>query len=413
MSSGSSLAGRTIVSLTPLPASHDSRTVKIAASFARAGARSIIFENRIAEDVVSIPGVAVRALSPAGRVVKRKTADFIHASRTHLNTQSSWFNRLQVSIRVLLHIARFVLLYLFVKPLISLFVLPAADIYYVHEYRLFPSAMLVRLLRGGGLVYDAHDLYDAVLPDAKWHFLERKLLLPLTSAMHRFAAGRADLVVTTSAGMASALQSTTAKPVRVVTNAHEPRLDDTTFPGVREKLGIAQDETVFVVVGHHKIGQVLEPAIAALRRLSGRKHLVLVGRGYDPYARMEDEGGLTIHCPGALVPTQIVPFLGGADLSLILYVDATLNYRVTLPNGLFQSISAGVPVLYPDLPELAGVARRVHGCLIDPTDTDSIEAGAIRMLTDRPTARTSGDLSWQNEEKILLAAIADLAKAST
>jgi glycosyltransferase involved in cell wall biosynthesis len=422
MLSGYSLGGQTILSLTPLPASHDSRTVKIAASFARAGARSIIFENRRGEDIVTIPGVELRSLPPAGRLVKRKARDFIHTARAPIDTLQQP-RRLLKAIRVAFHILRFVVLYLFVKPLVGAFMLRAADIYYVHEYRLFPTALLVRMLRGGLLVYDAHDLYDAVLPDSNWHWLERKLLLPLTKEMHRLAARRADLVVTTSRGMALVLADATEKPIRVVTNAHELRLDDTSFPGVREKLGISQDELVFVVVGHRKVGQVLEPTITALRRLPGTKHLVFVGRGYDVQALEKEESGLRVHCPGALAPSQIVPFIAGADLSLILYVEATQNYRVTLPNGLFQSIAAGVPVIYPNLPELAGVASRVKGCLIDPADPDSIEAAVVHMLADRMAAQLSGDMggrityqtisdfTWENEEKNLLDAVSEILKA--
>ena len=394
--------GKIIVSVTPLPAAYDSRTLKIASSFARAGARSIVFENRVSGGTPDVKNVNFRPLPPTGAAVVQSVEDF-----THSNRRSSTAVHV-AAVRSFIHLCRFVALYFIIKPLVALASIPAADIYYVHEYRLYPSLALVRRVRGGKIVYDAHDLYDRVLPSTKLNSVEKKILWPLIAFMHRAAARNADIVVTTSDSMATVLAALALRPVLVVRNAHDPSLDSETTPGLRDRLGIPQEQLVCVVVGHRKTGQVLKPAIEALARIKRKTHLVFVGRGYDGIVRDVQPGNLTLHAPGPLLPNEIVPFISDADLSMLLYVDESENYRCTLPNGLFQSVAANLAVLYPDLPEIRNFSTEIYGFPIDPESPDSIERGIREIIdTEAPETQTSSVL-WEEEETKLVSALSKL-----
>ena len=106
-----------------------------------------------------------------------------------------------------------------------------------------------------------------------------------------------------------------------------------------------------------------------------------------------------------------------ADAAGLLYYPHTDNNRFILPNGFFQSLAAGLPLLYPDLPELVRVIGDADiGEVIDPQDASSI-TGAIKRLLKDPEAlarrgKTAGrlgdEVSWEHEEKKLLALIREV-----
>ena len=81
-----------------------------------------------------------------------------------------------------------------------------------------------------------------------------------------------------------------------------------------------------------------------------------------------------------------------------------------LPNGFFQSFSAGLPLLYPELPEIKRLAEQYGlGLPIDPKSPESIRAAIMSMLQDGKSLAKYKEnslaarlaLSWEQEEVIL------------
>jgi hypothetical protein len=391
-----------IVSLVPLPASMDSRTLKIAMAFERAGAKSSIFENRSTGEDFQIHGVPVSSLRPTGPFVDRQSTDETQS----FENSDGFIAKLKIAVRAIAHFLKFVLLYFLIKPISGLLSLPRAQIYYVHEYRLFPTAKLASMLRGGRVVYDAHDLYDVITPTEKLSSLEQALVASLGRWLHSKALRQASLVVTTSPGMANVLRPS-AHDLMVVRNIHDHALDEATSHDVRSVFQIPEDQLICVVVGHRKAGQVLENALAGLANVDREIHLVFVGRGYENLIGYKNKA-LTVHVVGAVLPTQIVPFIRTANVSLMLYVGWSANYNVTLPNGLFQSIAAGLPVLYPDLPEISKLSSSFSGQMIDPHSASSIQEGIAEVISGKLCFDEGNKLDWDDESGPLIAKIKSL-----
>jgi hypothetical protein len=87
-----------------------------------------------------------------------------------------------------------------------------------------------------------------------------------------------------------------------------------------------------------------------------------------------------------------------------------------LPNRFFQPVAAGLPILYPELPEIARLAREYAlGRAVDTLDARSIRSGIHDLTNDpdlldacRRNALAAGAaLGWEQDEIKLATLIAE------
>jgi glycosyltransferase involved in cell wall biosynthesis len=397
---------KTVVSLVPLAMERDTRTIKIASSFARLGYRSVVVEALPSRrrDHAGIDLVTLGRVPPA-------TGGTPADRRPRAGVGSPWRQWLGER----LHFALFLLRYFVALPLLALLRVPRADLYYLHEYRLFPTVWLLRRLRGGApLIYDAHDVYAEVWEPEQLSPFWRSRFVPLLLAMERACAREARAVVTVGEGVAEAIGRWLAVAPVVLRNCHDDRLRQSPPQTLRRHLGLPPDAVLVVVIGHRKPGQVLEPLAAALADLPDRLHVAFVGSFYDvEVAELAVRHNLSgrLHAPGAMASEQMVAYVADADAAALLYWGHSANTRYILPNGFFQSVAAGLPLLYPDLPELTRlVGGRNLGWCIDPRDRLSLTLTLTALLALDDVARqavraevaaVASTLTWEGEESVL------------
>jgi glycosyltransferase involved in cell wall biosynthesis len=95
-----------------------------------------------------------------------------------------------------------------------------------------------------------------------------------------------------------------------------------------------------------------------------------------------------------------------ADIGMSIEKDTNLNYRYSLPNKLFDYISAGIAIVASELPETGKVLREYQcGMIIDKVTPEKI-ANALTKLKNNPaelaklkknTVIASEKLNWENE----------------
>lgn len=394
----------TIVSLTPTAIESDTRAWKIACSFARLGYESIVVEGVRSESrerfnlpIISLsdgapispptsgePGLRARLRGGLGI----DSLDSVIATLYKIRYQ--WRHGWQ--------------------PLRQI---PPAACYYLHGFNLGPATIRAAQRLGVPFVYDSHDLYSGLQQDAELTAFQATRIKPYLLDLERDCWREAAEVVTVSDGLAEIMQTRFGRRPVVLRNAHDPGIELVPDRDVRDLAAVGPDDFLVVVVGNSKPGQAVDSLLRALRDLPEHLHVALVGKGYEAYRPLVESLGVSrrVHFPGAVPAPTVVPFIRSADAAILLYYPLADNWTHCLPNGFFQSIAAGLPLLYPgDLPEIASISRTHSLALdIDPRNPASI-AGAISRLIASPESRNeqaaaaraaAAKLTWEKEHRLL------------
>jgi glycosyltransferase involved in cell wall biosynthesis len=403
------------VSLTPVSLDADSRAFRIATSLAEYGFRSIVLEAQpsrrrcwgeeieVRSPVTATGGVRPARDSLAGAAIAELRSGALGAPGEFALYVSfrlyDWRRHLQ-RLRALL---------------------PPAGLYYIHSFELHRLVAETAARLGAAIIYDAHDFYRGIEPAERLRSFDRNRLRPYLDRLEDRLVREADAVVTVSNGIATLMERNLGRRPAVIRNCHDARLDRPVTQDLREVLAIAPGDCLAVVTGNAKAGMAIDAAADAFARLGERFHLAFVGRGYEAVAkRLESHPAAgRLHFVGGVAPNEVVPFIAAADLGLIIYQPYSENYRAALPNGFFQLIAAGLPVVRGALPEIeAAIAGRPIGLSLPRLDAavlaQAIRDCAGRAATMRPAvAALARELSWEVEAVRLARLFDDVLGRST
>jgi glycosyltransferase involved in cell wall biosynthesis len=259
------------------------------------------------------------------------------------------------------------------------------------------------------LVYDSHEIFLETGTAARLPKTGRRLL----QRLERRWVGRADALVTVNEAYAEVLQRRTRPRRIVIVRNCPPRrdgaADGATAPNdrIRAATGIPAHAPVALYHGAFAHHRGIEPAAMAMLEpgMEGH-HLAILGfgsiQGELEALAAEPRFGGRVHVLPAVPPDDVVDWVGSADVDVIALERSTLNHWLCTPNKLWESLTAGTPVVVSDFP----VMRRIVmddpagalGTVCDPVDPASI-AAAIRAVTD---AGSEARAAWR--ARCLLAA---------
>jgi glycosyltransferase involved in cell wall biosynthesis len=396
-----SRASGTIVSLTPLPLEADSRTFRIASSLGEAGWRSIVIEGRTSRAQFWGNAVEVRSLGPEAircgmTSPRRRARDGAVAMARSGRLGSGGELALYLGFRGWewwRHCWR------------PRGCIPTADVYYLHSFEFHRAVASIAARNGARIIYDAHDFYRGIQPPERQPTFDGNRVRPFFDALEARLVAAADATVTVSDGIAALMDRTFGRRPTVLRNYHDERLDQAVEVDLRKSLSLAATDRLCVVVGNRKPGMAVDTAVDGLAMLPTRFHLAFVGRGYeaDNERLRRHPAASRVHFGGHVAPNQVVPFIRTADLGLVIYEPYSANYRHALPNGFFQVIAAGLPLVRAALPEIeAAIGRHPVGARLDRLDPPSLAAAIWRCAEDTAGLRTAvaalaRELRWETE----------------
>jgi len=272
-----------------------------------------------------------------------------------------------------------------------------------HDLEPLPIAARLKRLTGAKLVYDAHELET-----------ERVTSKGIRQALARLVEQRfipqVDAMITVSPSIREWYrQRFPGVTVTLVRNIpHLPEVQLVPEP-LRERLGVQGKALLFIYLGGLGRGRGIEIALETFSDVRVPHHVLFMGSGplRDKIDAVSNHCS-RIHYLPPVPPSQVLAYAAGADVGLCLIEDVCLSYRYCLPNKLFESLLAGLPVLASDLPDLACVVHS-HNCgwLVSNEPTTivnfliNLSREDVERVRDELPKRVKA-LRWENEAEQLL-----------
>ncbi|HQJ82052.1 MAG TPA: glycosyltransferase [Bacteroidales bacterium] len=264
---------------------------------------------------------------------------------------------------------------------------------------------LVAVLKRRSLVYDSHEYFTGV-PE----LTGRIFVTWVWKTIESYIFPRLKHVMTVSDSLA--LQYEKEYGIRPVTvrNCSVSSAGIEGYSG--NETGIKAGDLLLIFQGGGiNIDRGGEELVEAMRYTSGVS-LIVAGSG-DVIGRLKNRV-LDLELADRILFLDMMPweelmkYTRSADAGLSLDKDTNMNYRFSLPNKLFDYISAGIPVIAGNLPEVAGIIKKYDCGIIIPEITPEAIAEAVETLKNdrellnklrRNVVYASEDLSWEKESE--------------
>lgn len=403
------LSGFRIVSVTPNALRSDSRTLKQAATIARAGAESIVIEGFDSGRSFSSLNIQVSSVegSPTAVIASQVTPENAKQParsfrRTIRSLIPEWILEVRQFVQVIIGLTRQHWL-----PVYRM--LPDADVYILHSMSFWPAIWMKTKLTRTRYIYDAHDFYRGMTRATAVDGFTRRWMLPLYAWLDRAAVRSASSMMTVSEGVVSLYEKAEGVSPYLLRNGHDLRTDSAVSKGLRDVLQVPSDVFLIVAIGNAKTGSSIAKLIEVVASLDEKIHIAFVGKNFESEKAIDRplEVRCKVHFVDAVSADQVVPFIASADCAIIVYFGETENHEAALPNRFFQSIAAALPLIYPQLSEMHALASSVPaGISFAPDNSSEMKAAILRVFRDaefRSVLRTQAiaareKLSWNSEE---------------
>jgi glycosyltransferase involved in cell wall biosynthesis len=269
---------------------------------------------------------------------------------------------------------------------------PAADVHHANDMDTLPAALAAARRDAGRVVYDSHEIYL----ESGIHARQPGWLRWWMRRWERSMAAGTEALVTINDVCAAELGRRLRPRRTVVVHNCPPRWTPPEPPEdrIRRAAGIAADELVVLCHGGFRAGRGLEETAAAMTRPGlERAHLVFLGYGkgvLEPIVAAFPDP-TRVHVLPPVPPDEVLAWVAGADVDVMVLLAVELNHIVSTPNKLFESIAAGVPVVSSDFPARRAIIcddpAGALGAVCAPDDPDAIAAAIASILDVPPETR--------------------------
>ena len=245
------------------------------------------------------------------------------------------------------------------------------DIIHCNDTLVLPIGILVKLVTGAKLVYDAHELESDRNGLSK--FLGKiilrieKVVWPLVDA----------LIVVSPSIEEWYMNNVGKKSCAVVLNSPiiETQSELKHEDYLRDQFGIPKDVKIFIYVGILAPGRGIDLIIDAFTSPDIKSSVVFLG--YGPLTKElkdKSEQFRNIHVHDAVEHEKVVSIVRTADVGLCLIQNISLSDYYSLPNKLFEYCFSGIPVLASNFPDMSEVVNKYKlGICVDLNVEDVVE----------------------------------------
>jgi len=172
-------------------------------------------------------------------------------------------------------------------------------------------------------------------------------------------------------------------------------------------------EKIILYQGAINVNRGIETMVKAMQYIDGAI-LQLIGKG-DITASIQqliEQLNLSnkVKLLGEIPYQELENYTQQASIGLSLEEDVGLNYRLALPNKLFDYIHAEIPVLVADLPEMSALVKQYQlGEVAQSSEPKAIANQLNEMLQNEPqlnswkinATKAKQELNWEKESEII------------
>lgn len=305
---------------------------------------------------------------------------------------------------------RFQRIFLITIRLFILALKQKTHIYHFHDPELIPVALVLKLLTGRKVIYDAHEDYEKSILSKGWlPLLARKMISLVFNIFEKMSAKAFDYVIAATDSIANNFSGSLSISVRnyPVLGALSPVARQDRVPGSQFNL---------IYAGILTKARGISEIIRSLDLVNGdfEVKLKLFGAFPDGSFELEAkelEGFKKTEFFGWTSQSQVFKEMASADAGVVCFHPEP-NHTHAWPNKLFEYMAMGLPVIASNFQlwrEL--VEKNKCGIVVDPLDPQDI-ARAIQWLADHPGEASKigkngariavNEYNWENESKRLL-----------
>jgi len=273
-----------------------------------------------------------------------------------------------------------------------------------HSLPVLPLCVYLKRMTNALLIYDTHELETETVG-------VRGIRKKVMKFLERHLIKYADAVSVVSDSIADWYRKEYGlSSIAVVRNipyrTTVPSLKRSYF---RDYFLIPSDHLIFLYQGMISSQRGIDLLLKVFSQLHRSKHLVLMGYG-DGVDKVLSYAGRceNIHYHQAVPPSEVQQYTCGADVGVHLIEDVCLNHHYCLPNKIWEYLSAGIPVIVSDLPEMAKVVH-LYNCGWTCRPLEETAYNLFRQITPGEIALKKTNVlksqkfyGWGTEEERLL-----------
>lgn len=281
-----------------------------------------------------------------------------------------------------------------------------ADVVHAHDVNTLPTAWLAAKLGKSQLVYDAHEISTS----REGYSSFRRLV----AIIEKWLMPKADGTITTTDARAKFFaRAYKIKRPTVLQNRPRFKAFDTTNR-IRSELGLNETWPIILYQGGLQQGRGLEKLINTASLVSNA-YFVFIGGGRlaQSLSQLSSDSGLQDRV--YFIPTvslaDLPSYTASADIGVQPIENTCLNHYTTDSNKLFEYLTAGLPVVATNFPEIRKIVQHNEvGILVPHNDTLALAAAlnalvsdsALRSKFSNNARATAYRLNWEEQESRLV-----------
>ncbi len=246
-----------------------------------------------------------------------------------------------------------------------------SKVFHASDLYTLPAMHRAAMSQQAHLVFDSRELYTH-LPATNG----RPWVRAVWEIIYRLHIRDADCVYTVSDSIARHLKDQyQLTSVHVMHNVPGPQITTKTN-SLRMRLNLPSDVKIILYQGNLQRHRGVRMMVEAMCYTD---HAVLIFMGAGTLRPETQELAQTLGLSSKIyfldpVPSdELLSVTSSADIGLTFLEDCCLNHRYALPNKLFEYLTAGIPVIASDLPEITQLIKRFNvGCVVPSGDSEAL-----------------------------------------